>query len=173
VYGLNGWTNLPELPRPKLPQSRRYLRAARWGFDQMVERHLVGTGFILHVIGIVTMLRAIPFALYSVDRGISVEHRAVIDQWWQLTASAPEIKFIKRLRDTALKDAALKSTAVASSTYIGDGPTSEETSRDSGVDHIDLGERRDLLADLRSLFDWFEVQLSEIEARVPDHASAS
>jgi hypothetical protein len=160
--------DLPEPPLPKLPQSRRYLRAAKWGFDAMVERHLVGTGFIFHVIGVVTMLRAVPFALYSVDRRISVEHRAAIDQWWQRTASAPEIKLIKRLRDTALKDAALKSIAVASSSYIGDGPKREETSRDYGVDHIDLGQRRDLLADLRSLFDWFEAQLREIEARLPD-----
>jgi hypothetical protein len=104
--------DLPEEPRPKLPQSRRYLRAAKWGFDEMVERHLTGTGFIFHVIGVVTMLRAVPFALHRVDRALSDEHRAAINDWWRRTPSTPQIKLIKRLRDTALKDAALKSTAV-------------------------------------------------------------
>ena len=111
--------DLPEPPWPKLPQSRRYLRAAKWGFDEMVDRHIVGTGFIFHVIGVVTMLRSVSFALYNADRKISVDHGTVVDQWWQRNASAPEIKFIKRMRDTALKDAALKSTAVASTSYIG------------------------------------------------------
>ena len=77
------------------------------------------------------------------------------------------------MRDTALKDAALKSTAVASTSYIGGGPAREETGRDYLVDHIDLGRRRDMLADLRTLFDWFERQLCEIEARLPDDASTS
>ena len=159
----------PEPPRPKLPQARRYLRAARWGFDQMVEHRHVGTAFVFHIIGILTVLRSVPFALRA-DGTFSAKHRAAIDEWWGRTATSPEIKLIKRLRDTALKDAGLKSIAVASSSYIGEGPTSVETSRDYDVDHIDLGQRRDLLADLRSLFDWFEAQLREIEARVPEHA---
>ncbi len=50
----------PETPRPKLPQARRYLRAARWGFDQMVEHRHIGSAFVFHIIGILTVLRAVP-----------------------------------------------------------------------------------------------------------------
>ncbi len=162
--------DLPQPPRPKLPQARRYFRAAKWGFDEMVEQRHVDRAFVFQIVGVLTILRSVPFALNSVDRKLSAARQAAIDEWWQRTATAPEIKFIKRMRDTALKDAALKSIAVASSSYTGDGPASEETSRDYSVDHIDLGQRRDMLADLRFLFDWFDAQLCEIEALLPDDA---
>jgi hypothetical protein len=164
----------PQPPRPKLPQARRYFRAAQSGFDEMVEQRHVGTAFIFHIIGVLTILRSVPFALNSVDRRLSDVHRAIIDEWWHRTSTAPEIKLIKRLRDVALKDAALRSIAVASSTRIGEGPTSIELSRDYDVDHIDeTDQRRDLLADLRVLFDWFDAQLGDIEARLPiNHRAA-
>ena len=33
---------LPEPPKEKLPRARPYLRAARWGFDEMVEKQHMG-----------------------------------------------------------------------------------------------------------------------------------
>jgi len=40
-------------------------------------------------------------------------------------------------------------------------------SRDYTVDLVDWGERHDLLAKLPEIFDWFEAQLSQIEAQLP------
>ena len=48
------------------------------------------------------------------------------------------------------------------------GPEWQKLSRDYEVDLIDCGERHNLLAKLREIFDWFEAQLSEIEAKLPD-----
>ena len=134
----------------------------------MVGRHQIGTGFVFQIIGILTLLRAVPFALYSKDRKISAAHEAVIGEWWKCTdpATTPELQFIKRARDLALKEGALNTIAVASASRIGEGPKSIEVSRDYDVDFVDRGERHDLLAKLREIFDRFEAQLSEIEARL-------
>ena len=159
-----------ERPRTKLPQGRHYLKAARWGFEEMVKHRHLGPAFVFHIVGILTMLRAVPFALYGKDRTLSVAHAAVIGDWWKRTdpATTAELKFIKRARDLALKEGALNSIAVASASRIGKGPNSIELSRDYEVDLIDPGERHNLLAKLREIFDWYEAQLSEIEAKLPD-----
>ena len=41
---------MPELE--KLPQARRYLRAARFGLHTLLELKIAGTGYIFHVIGL-------------------------------------------------------------------------------------------------------------------------
>jgi hypothetical protein len=82
-------------------------------------------------------------------------------------ATTPELQFIKRARDLALKEGALNSIAVRSASRIGEGPNSIELSRDYTVDLVDRGERHDLLAKLNEIFDWFEAQRSQIEAQLP------
>ena len=112
--------DLAERPRTKLPQARHYLKAARWGFEQMVKRRRLSSAFVFHIVGVLTMLRAVPFALYGNDRKISATHEAVIGEWWKRTgpATTPELQFIKRARDLALKEGALNSIAVASANAI-------------------------------------------------------
>ncbi len=162
--------DLAERPRTKLPQARHYLKAARWGFEQMVKYQHLGSPFVFHIVGVLTMLRAVPFALYGKDRTISAAHAAVIGEWWKHTepATTPELQFIKRARDLALKEGALNSIAVVSSSRVGEGPNSIELSRDYEVDLVDRDERHNLLAKLREILEWFETQLSEIEAKLPD-----
>lgn len=159
-----------ERPRTKLPQARHYLNAARWGFEQMVKQRHVGSAFVFHIVGILTVLRAVPFALYGKDREISAAHAAVIGEWWKRTdpATTPELQFIKRARDLALKEGALNSIAAKSETGIGEGSNYKMISRDYEVDLVDEDGRHDLLAKLREIFDWFEAQLSQIEAQLPD-----
>src|SRR5580704_437425 len=67
-----------ERPRTKLPQGRHYLKAARWGFEEMVKHRHLGPAFVFHIVGILTMLRAVPFALYGKDRTLSVAHTASV-----------------------------------------------------------------------------------------------
>src|SRR5580704_13662155 len=117
--------------RPSLPEGGNVgLRG------EMVKHRHLGPAFVFHIVGILTMLRAVPFALYGKDRTLSVAHAAVIGDWWKRTdpATTAELKFIKRARDLALKEGALNSIAVASA----------------------------------QIFDWFEAQLNEIEANLPD-----
>jgi hypothetical protein len=162
--------DLAERPRTKLPQARHYLRAARWGFDQMVKRRHIGSAFVFHNVGILTMLRSVPFALYHRDRTLSPAHEAVIGEWWALTqpTTTPFLFFLKRARDIALHEGALNSIAVKSEGRTGEGRNAIVHSRDYAVDLIDGDERHDLLAKLREIFDWFEAQLSRIEAQLPD-----
>jgi hypothetical protein len=49
--------NLEELT--KLPQARKFLRAARWGFDDLLANRRDGREFIFFVIGIATIIRAV------------------------------------------------------------------------------------------------------------------
>jgi hypothetical protein len=56
---------MPELE--KLPQARRYLRAARFGLHTLLELKIAGTGYIFHVIGLLTTLRAVPHVLTGHD----------------------------------------------------------------------------------------------------------
>jgi hypothetical protein len=162
--------DLAERPRTKLPQARHYLKAARWGFEQMVKHRHLGSAFVFHIVGILTMLRAVPFALYGKDRTISAAHKAVIGEWWKRTdpATTPELLFIKRARDLALKEGALNSIAAKSETGIGEGSNYKVISRDYEIDLVDGDERHDLLAKLPEMFEWFEAQLSEIEAKLTD-----
>jgi hypothetical protein len=44
----------------KLPQARRYLRAARWGLNTMLEQKVLGAGYIFYVTGLLATLRSAP-----------------------------------------------------------------------------------------------------------------
>jgi hypothetical protein len=159
----------------KLPQARHYLTAAKWGFDQMVKQRRVGAGYVFHIIGVLTLLRAVPFALNRRDRKISPAHEAVIGDWWARThlTTTPLLLFLKRARDTALKEGGLDSIAVKSESRIGEGPNAIVTSREYTVDLVDGDERHDLLAKLFEIFDWFEIQLSQIEGQLPEPSSTT
>jgi hypothetical protein len=127
----------------KLPQARHYLTAAKWGFDQMVKQRRVGAGYVFHIIGVLTLL------------------------------TTPLLLFLKRARDTALKEGGLDSIAVKSESRIGEGPNAIVTSREYTVDLVDGDERHDLLAKLFEIFDWFEIQLSQIEGQLPEPSSTT
>ena len=88
----------------KLPQARHYLRAARWGIDEIVQRKPMDAGFMFHIVGILASLRAVQHALINADSKLSPTHKAVIAEWLRDTPlSGPEISFIKSSRDMLLK----------------------------------------------------------------------
>jgi hypothetical protein len=153
--------------RAKLPSARSYLRAAKWGFHKMVEKQHMGVAFIFHLAAIAAVARAVPEVLITTDRKLSDAHRAVIGDWSARTkpATTPVIHFLKTIRDLALHEGKLRSYATKADIHR------NEVIIDAGYDvgrYDEQGERHDLLAELRWAFDWLEVQLSEIEAKLPD-----
>jgi hypothetical protein len=153
---------MPELE--KLPQARRYLRAARFGLHTLLELKIAGTGYIFHVIGLLTTLRAVPHVLMGHDSKLSPEHKAVIAAWRIRTKNFkehPEFYLIIRARNQILKDGSFASYA-----------SSSESSMEPGVVHYETahyldGERRDLEIDVRAALDWMERELTMIEADLP------
>ena len=82
---------------PKLPQARKFLRAARWGFDDLLANHRDGREFVFFVIGIVTIIRAVPQVLLNHDRHLSPDHERLIGAWAERTRdwqSIPELSFL-------------------------------------------------------------------------------
>ena len=80
---------------PRLPQARRYLRSARWGFEDLLAKKIVDTPFIFYLIDILASLRAVQHALMNYDRTLSKEHERLIDEWKKNTApeTSPELDF--------------------------------------------------------------------------------
>jgi hypothetical protein len=86
---------MPEAP--KLPQARRYLRAAQWGFENLQRQMLIGTGAIFHVTGTLACLRAVQHALLHHDGQLSPEHQEAVSDWQAATKdwkSIPDLHFI-------------------------------------------------------------------------------
>jgi len=72
-----------------------YLKAAQWGFDELLAKRHLGDPFVFHLVGIFASLRAVQHALKSHDRTLSEEHKRVIDEWWNATPlTVPELHFI-------------------------------------------------------------------------------
>jgi hypothetical protein len=148
----------------KLPQARRYLRAARFGLHTLLEQKIAGTGYIFHVIGLLTTLRAVPHVLMGHDSKLSPEHKAVITAWRTRTKNVkehPAFHFIISARNEILKGGSFPSYA-----------SSSESSMEPGVVHYEIahyldGERRDLEIDVRAALDWMERELTQIEADLP------
>jgi hypothetical protein len=148
----------------KLPQARRYLRAARWGLNTMLEQKVLGAGYIFYVTGLLATLRAVPHILGHHDNKLSPQHEAVIDAWWTRTKNLkehPDFLLIIRARNQNLKDGSFDSWA-----------SSWEGTSEPGVVHYEAshyidGVRRDLEIDVRAALDWMERQLTEIEADLP------
>jgi hypothetical protein len=161
----------PEPPRPQLPSAREYLKAARWGFNHMVEQRVLEAAFVFHIVSVVTVARAVPIVLNARDRKRSAAHEAVIGEWWARSspATTPVMHFLKRVRDIALHEGAPRLLAIRSSLRHGEGSNEEVISRDYEVDLIeDDGTHHDVLAKLREALDWLEAELAQIEARLPD-----
>jgi hypothetical protein len=97
----------------KLPQARFYLRLARWGVDQLIDGRLMGEALGFHIIGILASLRAVQHALRNHDAKLSLEHKRVIDEWWndQRVMESADWKFIKTARDLILKEGLFKAYA--------------------------------------------------------------
>lgn len=101
-----------EKPIRKLPQARHYLRAARWGIDEIVQRKPMDAGLMFYIVGILASLRAVQHSLLNSDSKLSPTHKAVIAEWQRHTSlSDPEIKFIKSSRDLLLKAGAFPAYA--------------------------------------------------------------
>src|SRR5690242_4848312 len=76
---------LPEPPKEKLPHARYYLRAARWGLEEMVRSRQTGAGFMFHLVAVAAVARAVPAVLMASDRKLSDVHHTVIGAWAQRT----------------------------------------------------------------------------------------
>jgi hypothetical protein len=155
---------------PKLPQARMYLKAARWGFDSLLDQKLSGTGFRFFMIGILSTLRAVQHSLYNHDRHISPEHDDVISKWWIATgdlACHPERRFIKEARDQILKKGSFDSFAIYHESSTGPANDPIITSVNYELEYYNGDQRRDLAADIRSAIDWCERELGNIESDLP------
>jgi hypothetical protein len=157
----------PEPPKEKLPRARSYLRAARWGFNEMVEQRHLGAAFIFHLAGVVTVARAVPQALTNTDCEQSDAHRKVIGEWFERTkpGTTPVIDFLKEVRDVALHEGRLQSYATRAN--IRRNEVIIETGYDVGR-YDEQGQRHDLIAELRWAFDWLETELQQIEAQLAE-----
>ena len=141
---------------PFLLQARRYVRAAKWGFENMLRTEPVGAAFHFHIIGIFAILRAVQSVTKEHDRWLSPKHAAAVTLWEKRTANwrdIPEVSFLKEARDRALKDGTLSAWATT---------TEGETGYDLAY-YDACGDRHDLEEKLSSAIEWCEKQIAEIE----------
>lgn len=97
---------------PFLLQARRYVRAAKWGFDHLVSAKPSGAAFHFHIIGIFAILRAVQSVTLKFDSTLTPKHSAAVAQWKQRTdPDIPELAFIMEARNRALKDGTLAAWA--------------------------------------------------------------
>ena len=153
---------------PKL-QARTYLKAALWGFDELLTKRLQGRAFHLYLIGILASLRAVQHSLKSHDSTLSDEHKRVVDEWWKATPlSTPELDFIRTSRDLLLKRGTFNGYAIVSESSIGEGPNREITSTGYELAYYDeAGTRHDLEEAIRGAINWCDRELTAIEEKLP------
>ena len=152
----------------KLPQARYYLRAARFGIQALADRRPLGAEFLFMCVGILASLRTVQFALLNHDSKLSRTHQTVIAKWREATPiDGPEMGFIKTSRDRILKGGAFEAFATRSESGIGEDSNYEVTSEEYDAVYYVNGERRDLIADMRTAADWCENRLAAIEDQVP------
>jgi hypothetical protein len=157
---------------PKLPQARRYLRSAQWGFDELLVKQLSNTAFVFYLVGILTSLRAIQHALKNADSALSDEHKRVIDEWWRATPlSTPELHFIRTSRNLILKAGAFPAFAIYTESSTGEGSNLQITGASYELAYYDdADERQDLEEAIRGAIRWCDRELTAIEAKLPhDH----
>ena len=154
---------------PKLPQARKYLRAATWGFETMMREKINDAHFVFQVIGIFAALRAVQHALRNRERKLSAQHKAVIDAWWQANdpKAISELRFIKTSRDLLLKEGAFESHAIHTEFAIGEGSNRQVTRVTYELVYYADGKRRNLVKDIRSALKWCDRELKKIEAQLP------
>ena len=154
----------------KLPQARRYLRSARWGFEDLLAKKIIDTPFIFYLIGILASLRAVQHALMNYDRTLSEEHKRVVDTWKKNTTpeTTPELKFIQTSRNRILKGADLAARAIHSESATGEESNREITDTNYELEYDDDdGEPHDLEAAIRRAIDWCDRELTTLEAKLP------
>ena len=159
---------MSDSPR-KLPQSRHFLRAARYGIEELVKREPMDEGFMFFVVGILASLRAVQHALLTADSTLSQTHKAVIQQWKKdAPMDGAEISFIKSSRDLLLKGGALNAYAGFRVGGFGEVGNFVQTRKSYEIGYYASdGERRDLLADMRAAANWCDQELTALEAKVP------
>jgi hypothetical protein len=153
----------------KLLQARFYLRLARWGVDQLVDGRLMGEPLGFHIIGILASLRAVQHALRNHDAKLSLEHKRVIDEWWndQRVMESADWKFIKTARDLILKEGLFKAYATLTESGIGEGKNYTVTRVDYDLSYWMNRERYPLQSAIENAINWCERELAKIEARLP------
>jgi hypothetical protein len=159
----------------KLPQARRYLRAGRWGFNNLKKEMLSGSGAIFHVMGVIVILRAVPHALLNHERKLSPENDTVISAWREETKdwrNIPALSFLDKSRNLILKDADFDSHAVHTESSTGEDDnriiTGETYELVHYVDRPDgRRQRRDLDRDIQAAIDWLDGELTKLEALLP------
>ena len=154
----------------KLPQSRMYLKSARWGFDSLLEQRLSGYGYRSYIIGILAALRSVQHSLYAHDRNLSSTHKKIIETWWKKTSNRelyPDLGFIKNARDLILKAGSFDSYASYSESATGEGDNLQITGTDYDLAYYDeAGERHDLKEAIESALNWCDRELTQIESQI-------
>jgi hypothetical protein len=147
-----------------------YLKAAKWGFDSLLEQKLTGPAHHFYMIGILAALRAVQHSLYAHDRNLSSTHKKAIETWWKKTSNRelyPDLQFIKNARDLILKAGSFDSYATYSESSTGEGSNIEITNTDYDLAYYDeTGERRDLKEAVESALNWCNRELTEIESEI-------
>jgi hypothetical protein len=164
-------TDVPPRELQRLPQARRYLRSARWGFEDLLAKKIVDTPFIFYLIGILASLRAVQHALMNHDSTLSKEHERLIDEWWENNAKpdkGSELHFIRTSRNRILKGANLAARAIYSESAIGEGSNREITSTSYELFYYDdAGQRQDLEEAVRRAIEWCDRELTALETKLP------
>lgn len=157
-----------KIEKPKLPQARMYLEAAKWGIEELESRRLLGKGYVFHVVGILSSLRAVQHALLHHDRNLSDQHKLVVDDWKNKTPmDGFEISFIKNSRDQILKAGSFESWAIKTESGIGEGSNYTVTREEYDIYYYNNEERRSLMTDMRSAALWCKNELNKLEAKLP------
>jgi hypothetical protein len=112
----NWYSGTPDLlpSDQKLPQSRMYLKSAKWGFDALLKQQLSDYGYRFYIIGILAALRAVQHSLHAHDRNLTLAHQRIIAAWWKKTSDPklyPDLQFIKNARNQILKAGSFESYA--------------------------------------------------------------
>jgi hypothetical protein len=154
--------------RRKLPQSRYYLRAARYGIDALVREQPLGEDFLFYTVGILSSLRAVQHVLINHDSKLSPQHAKAIAKWKD---DAPFDAFIKPARDQILKEGQFPAYARKTEFGWGEGEDYQITGNLYRVMYYSGEEQRDLIKEMRRAADWCDEQLSTIEAQVPTPGS--
>jgi hypothetical protein len=147
-----------------------YLRAAQWGFDELLAKQLSDTAFVFYLIGILASLRAVQHALMNHDSTLSAKHKRAVNEWCQATPlSTPELHFIRTSRDRVLKCGSFKGYAINTESSTGEEPNIEITGTSYELAYYDeAGERHDLEKEIRRAVDWCDRELTAIEAKLLD-----
>ena len=154
---------------PKLPQARRYLRSAKWGFEELLAKQLSDTAFVFYLVGILASLRAVQHALKNADSTLSDGHKRVIDEWWWcIPLTTPELHFIRTSRNLILKAGAFPAFAINSKSSIGEGSNLTITGTSYELAYYDeADERQDLEEAIRGAINWCDRELNAIEEKLP------